>query len=199
MEERLSETLKQLERAVEAAVVAGFFSPEQILDKLPYRYSVWPEIKAEELRSYVEEFLRRSCTRQAEAQKSWPALTDCDRLDTAFAKLESQNILCRQNFSINLSNALAEIWDEIRRAEGRGREIRGFVFYHEQDVGSAMAGNLYLSFGSIEEEELADREIGSVIIRTLEENGLNVQWGGSLDERISVQIDWKRRRLQPGS
>jgi hypothetical protein len=194
MEERLSEILKQLKQAVEVAIVAGFFSPEQILDKLSYRYSVWPEIKPEDLHPYLEELLRKSCARQTEAQKTWPALTDCGRLDAAFAELESQNILCRENFSINLSNALVEIWDEIRRAEGGGREIRGFVFYHEQDIGSAMAGNLYLSFGSIERQEPTDRAIGTVVIRTLKKNGLNVEWSGSLDERISVQIDWKRRR-----
>lgn len=147
-----------------------------ILDK------VGPKILAQELQAHIDR------------QANWPEVTDCDRLDTAFASLEENGIISRQNFTCCGSCGATEIWDEIHKVKEAGVIARGYAFFHQQDTESAADGDgLYLNYGSIEEGEDAAVEIGREIQRELEAHGLSTDWNGKLSTRINVALDWKRR------
>ena len=126
-------------------------------------------------------------------QASWPAVTDCDRLDAAFAALESRGIVARQNFTCCQSCGHGEIYDEVEGARGAGRAVRGYAFYHQQDTESAIHyGELYLAYGSTD-ESLSTADVGERVADALREQGLSVDWDGSDRSRIRVSLDWKRR------
>lgn len=132
-------------------------------------------------------------------QKTWPRLTDCDRLDRAFEILERGGIVARQNYWCCQTCGSAAIHDEMLSAAEDGEPVRGYVFYHEQDTeGAAGYGQLYLAYGSFSGEDSDSVAIGKELVIHLEEVGLEPRWGGKLDERISVDVDWKRRRAGDG-
>lgn len=127
-------------------------------------------------------------------EETWPAVTDCDRLDTAFAKLEEKGIISRQNFTCCGTCGSAEIWEEIAAARDSGGPTTGYAFYHMQDTESAVDGNgLYLNYGAVEEGERAALDIAHQIVAELEANGLKTDWDGSWNRRIAVELDWKKR------
>jgi len=132
----------------------------------------------------------------AQAQEArWPAVTDCDRLDRAFADLENRGIVCRQDFTCCGTCGAAEIGDEIDEARQGGMLVRGYAFYHMQDTEAAVEGHgVYLNYGATTEGELAAVRIGHEICDALRTESLSPQWDGSRETRIKVPVDWKRRR-----
>lgn len=149
----------------------------------------------DELRPIVEAMAAEALGAHLEVQDKWPEVTDCDRLDRAFAALEARGIVARQNFSCCSTCGVAEIGDEIAEAECRGDRVRGYAFYHAQDADGAVdGGGLYLNYDSIEESEAPALEVGRVIVATLKEHGLETDWDGAWNRRIWVGVDWKRRR-----
>lgn len=128
-------------------------------------------------------------------QKRWPATTDCDRLDAAFAELESSGIVARQNFWCCGTCGLAAIDDELKEAESRGTEVRGYTFYHEQDTEAAVDGRgVYLYFGAVADGEADALAIAREIQTALQFYGLETEWDGTYGRRVWVALDWKRRQ-----
>jgi hypothetical protein len=140
--------------------------------------------------------LRNALAEQVLAERGWPSKTDCDRLDAAFAALEADGVISRQNFSCCGTCGSGEIRDEIAAAKERGRPARGYAFFHAQDTESAAeGGGLYLNYGACEEGEMAAVAVGHDIVAKLEAHGLRTDWDGSLSKRIHVSMDWKKRRI----
>jgi hypothetical protein len=128
-------------------------------------------------------------------QASWPAPTDNDRLDAAFAELDGNGILARQHFACCETCGAREIHDELDQAEKDGRPMRGFTFFHRQDTEHAVGGEgLYLSFGSADRDKTAAVAIGHEVVETLGRHGLTPAWNGRQVHRISLPLVWHRRR-----
>lgn len=139
--------------------------------------------------------------------RTWPAVTDNDRLDQAFARLSADGIVARQDFACCSSCAHAEIWDEVTDPEA----WRGYVWFHRQDTERAVAGDgLYLGYGARDEEPSGLRRllgaraggdarggpvaIGREITQALLATGLPVTWNGKAETRILVDpFAWRRR------
>lgn len=139
--------------------------------------------------------LRAVLAEHRRAEQSWPARTDCDRLDAAFAALEEEGVIARQNFSCCGTCGSGEIWDEIDEAKAAGLPAHGYAFFHAQDTESAVEGHgLYLNYGACEDGEAAALAVGRTIVARLEQHGLTTDWDGSWDKRIGVSLDWKKRR-----
>src|SRR4029079_1351153 len=79
-----------------------------------------------------------------DAQREWPSVTDCDRLDRAFADLNGRGIVARQNFACCSNCGHAEIGEEIDAEKERGTKVIGYTFFHLQDTERAAEyGYLY--------------------------------------------------------
>jgi hypothetical protein len=134
-------------------------------------------------------------------QRSWPARTDVDRLDDAFAALDRSGIVARANFSCCSSCG----FDEIDRERPVDRPSEGFVFFHEQDaewLGDLDAAVLLAFAGWTRGGDAGTRAgearlVGERVRAAVEEQGLAVEWDGSPDRRILVLLPDGRRRL-PG-
>lgn len=192
-DEELTKALEELRGCIRRDVAAGFRGEEEIrtgaLDMLADEYD------SEELKPYAEQMTREEMESHFREQLTWPKLTDCDRLDAAFADLERAGIVARQDFSCCMTCGSTEIHDEMRATSKRGLHVRGYVFYHAQDTEAAVEGRgIYLGFGAAQAGEAAALEIASEIVATLLKHGLAAEWDGTWENRIGVQLDWKRRR-----
>jgi hypothetical protein len=131
---------------------------------------------------------------QLDAQRQWPAVTDCDRLDRAFADLNRRGIVARQNFTCCNTCGHAEIGEEIEAERKSGTKVIGYTFFHLQGTEGAVAhGDLYLAHGDLAGDEAAGVKIGRAIVESLERHGLAVEWNGSFDKAVRVKLTWQRR------
>jgi hypothetical protein len=184
--------LEELAAYMTRDIASGFYDAEQIVSlAADVMGDEFPDGGAErEARRMLPELIAR----HRAAESSWPAQTDCDRLDAAFAALEGHGIVCRQNFSCCGTCGAAEIGDEMDAADQAGLPVRGYAFYHQQDTGNAVDGSgLYLNYGSTEPGEEAAMAVAGQIVRELEAHGLTTRWNGTWEQRIGIMLDWKRR------
>ena len=179
--------------SIETDVAAGFDSPTEISASAVSLFS--DEVDEARLRPIAQKLVDEALAKHRAAQATWPARTDCDRLDQAFADLDAHGIVARQNFADCGTCGVAEIQAEIDAVRKRGRKVRGYTFYHMQDTESAVSGDgLYLNYGSVDDSEKADLAIAGEIVQTLKQHGLRTDWNGRIQQRIGVKLDWKRRR-----
>ena len=171
---------------------SGFETPERVVEILCEERYEPGELNSREVEvSVAEAFLAL----QTE-MKSWPEITDCDRLDKVFASLNSKAIVSVQNAGYTQSDG----FDAVKEA-GRSRADRsnliGYCFYHGQDLERAVSGGgLYLAFGpkSSAREQEDGPIIGATIAQLLQELSIATEWNGSFDQRIYLPgLDWKRR------
>ena len=128
-------------------------------------------------------------------QAGWESSTDCDRLDEAFANLNEQGIVARQDFSCCNSCGFTEIWDEVEKEEKR-HPVDGYVFYHLQCTERAIqSGQLLLAYGCVEEDMAAFLRVANKIVAELRRVGLDAKWQGAAGHPIVVDgIAWRKRR-----
>jgi hypothetical protein len=189
----VEELIVELREQIESDVAAGFDDAATIVERAVDTFE--NEADAAMLEDHAGRFVAEELAAHGERQRGWPDRTDCDRLDAAFAALEIAGVVARQHFTCCGTCGLAEIDREIAAVEAAGTRTRGYTFYHWQDTEAAVDGyGLCLYYGSCFEGEAADLAIGHEIVAELERHGLSVQWNGSLDRRIEVPLDWKRRR-----
>lgn len=150
----------------------------------------------EALRPIVRELTDRTLEAHRQREASWREPTDCDRLDHAFATLDEQGIVARQRWSDCNTCGTSEIHTEMNDLAAAGRIVRGYVFYHEQDLENATSGTMFLAYGSTADDSSRAAAIGHDIVGTLNRFGLRTRWNGNVNDRIElVDLDWKRRRF----
>lgn len=168
-------------------VWSGFYSRKQIDDMI----SDILEDGADEpfLRASVEpEFEKK-----AVAEESWPATTDCDRLDFAFAELNRRGIIALQNAGYTISDGHSDVAEELHK---RGRAgVKGYCFYHGQDLERAIdGGGLMIAFGDLDDDKIQKTEVGKFVSDVLKWFEFDVEWNCDSETRISLpRINWQRR------
>lgn len=200
-------TVADLREDARQLVAEGFYNDDEIVNILTTWFTVDLETD-ETIRDpeVVRAVARRATAAAARAhrrqQARWPTVTDCDRLDAAFALLERRGVVARQNFMGCASDGLAEIGVEMADAQaGRKRPVVGYAFYHFQATEAAVAGGgLSIMFGSAVVNDVAgDKAIGRRVIRALREAGLSPTWSGNPRDRVLVPLKWQRRRPDPSA
>lgn len=196
MNKKLDEAVATMKSFIETYAKAGFDSEDEIVcASLEYMDG---EAEPSFLLPHAKKIARKAFKQLREEQPTWPDVTDCDRLDAAFAELDANGIISRQNFSCCQNCGSYEIGEQMQDAIDSGREVRGYTFYHEQDTESGVEGyGVCLAYGSIEESEEAHIAMAHEIVSTIEKHGLHPVWNGELNKRIEVPLDWKRRREFP--
>ncbi|WP_254913857.1 DUF6891 domain-containing protein [Sphingobium sp. Z007] len=182
-----------LRELVRRDVAGGFFDDDAILTNANDMFE--EELPRPLLRVEASAALRAALAEHRAAEQGWSDTTDCDRLDAAFAALEEEGVVARQNFTCCGTCGATEIWDEIEAAQEEGVAVEGYAFFHMQDTEAAVeGGGLYLNYGACEEGEAAAVAIGHRIVEQLQAHGLSTGWDGRLEQRIGVALDWKKRR-----
>ena len=138
-------------------------------------------VATEEFRAYLED------------QRTWPDVTDTDRLLRAFRELDTAGIVARTEFACCQSCGMSEIGAEVPK----GALPRGYVFCHGQDMEFAALGSgLPLAYGVFTDGGGASTQtrIGEDVAEALRRHGLTVHWDGDPGQRIEVDLRWRRRR-----
>jgi hypothetical protein len=182
------ELLGEVRALIAREVQAGYASDEEIRDQAIEVLSEEAE-PSDDLLDRIDDLVAGASSARAAEQASWKALTDCDRLDAAFAELEASGIVCRQNWTCCQTCGLAEIGAQIKPGK------RGYVFFHQQDTDRVVEdGVLLLAYGACSDVKAEQLGVANEIVKTIRENGLRVEWDGSLEKRILVRLEWKKRR-----
>lgn len=104
------------------------------------------------------------------------------KIKAAFSELAKAGITAKMNFSISISNGIAEIYDP---------KYRGYAFWHSQDhVRVREDGIVTLAFGAFAKKVTDDATvgIGREVRAALEKQKLFVVWDDSADSRIDVHL-----------
>jgi len=131
--------------------------------------------------------------KKAQAENTWEPVTDCDRLDGAFGKLDKMGICACQNAGYTMSDGYTEIAEALA---SRGKEnYQGYCFFHEQDVERALQGHgLTIAFGDLNDNPDKTIAVGQTVKRVLEEAGFDIAWDGTAKTRLNIPtISWQRR------
>jgi hypothetical protein len=179
-------------REIDGLVRGGFEERARIIEMLCEEMYAPGELDEAEVVAAVD----AAFASLARDKASWPAITDCDRLDQAFAALNARGIIALQNAGYTQSDGHDDVMQSYDEHSDRGHVV-GYCFYHGQDLERAVHGEgLYLAFGPIDARNEATEgpRIGAIIVEELKRAGFTAQWDGTFGQRICVPaIDWKRR------
>lgn len=179
------EIAAQAEQYVRETLADGYLGIEAIIRETVYM--VEDRLTSAQARPIVE----RLWLERVEEQQSWTEPTDPDRLERAFAALERDGVVARENFACCRGCGMTEIGAEMADQEG----ARGFVFFHYQCTRSAAEGHgLSLYYGDLENSPQVTTAVGHEIVAALDSAGLSTQWDGNPDTAITVApLDWRKR------
>lgn len=179
-------------REIQGLVRGGFEDRERIVEILTEEMYASGELDVDA----VERAVDTAVQEHAQAKKSWPATTDCDRLDAAFKALAQRGVIALHNAGYTQSDGYSDVREAHADAPDRSR-IVGYCFYHGQDLARAVdGGGLFLAFGPMDArtEDTEGPRIGRLVAEELQRAGLQVQWDGTFNQRIHIAaFDWKRR------
>jgi hypothetical protein len=188
------EDFDDLHEFIRVQVGAGYTPADEIVDEAVDVFAD-ADIDPAALQVAARAIAEQALAAHLAEQTNWPAETDCDRLDAAFAELEGVGIVARQHFSCCGNCGSTEIHDEIDQVSKAGQPARGYTFFHVQDTEHAVGGDhLYLSYGSADRDKDAAVAIGHEVVETLQRHGLTPTWNGKHAHRIALALHWQRRR-----
>ncbi|MDJ0365615.1 hypothetical protein QMK33_10660 [Hymenobacter sp. H14-R3] len=186
----MDETTEEYAAAIHLWVWSGFYLAEEVVDMLSEQLKDEEEAADEPL---LQRLIAQEFAAKQQAEATWPASTDCDRLDQAFATLKDAGIVCLHNAGYTMSDGLDDVAEALD--EHQSAATKGYCFYHAQDLERAAAGSgLWLAYGSLDDEAATKKLVGQHIQAAMQESGLVVEWDGDSKSRIQLpHIDWKRR------
>ena len=189
----MAEALEELRGFIAYRVREGFESVHEIVENAT-DYAL-EKYARDDLQPQIKRLVAESLAAHRAEQAEWESSTDCDRLNEAFAALNEQGILARQDFSCCNNCGFTEIWDEVE-AEEKRRPVEGYVFYHLQCTEQAIkTGQLLMAYGSVEDDPAQLRRVADKVVAELRRVGLTASWAGTTGHPIIVDgIVWQRRR-----
>lgn len=173
--------------SIKTWVWSGFYTQDEVQEMIDD--IIEDGVDVDKIRSTVApEFEKKAI-----AEKSWPEVTDCDRLDQFFGNLNDNGIVGLQNAGYTMSDGLSDVSEEIGFRDRS--KLKGYCFYHGQDLERAVAGSgLMLAFGDLDDTPEGRQAIGRLVVEFLSKAGFESDWDGTPDNRIHVpKLDWKRR------
>lgn len=186
------ELRKDIEDHIQLRVAAAFSSIDEIVEGIPDNFFEDEEEYTEEIADECLMIARRAVESLMKEQESWRTPTDNTRLEQAFADLEQQGIVARENWTCCQTCGHAEIGAEIEDASVN-RPMIGYTFYHQQDTDTAVeGGGIMLAYGATSESN--QLQVPKMIANTLSRHGFKVEWDGSTAQRICIpNFTWRRR------
>ena len=183
----MNDTDKYILDSIKTWVWSGFYGPDDVQEMIGDIL----EDDADE--AYLRSSVAPEFEKKLAAEASWPEETDCDRLDRAFAELNAIGVIALHNAGYTMSDGISDVGEVLHRKDRA--TVKGYCFYHGQDVERAVAGNgLMIAFGDVDENKAEKGSVGSLVRDQLETHGFEVQWNGDPETRLCIAIlDWKRR------
>src|SRR5262249_10537187 len=155
-------------------VWCGLYDPEEVAIRLAESRCVPGQIReaVDRLRAEVEKEVAKKRAEEA----TWPATTDCDRLERGVEGLEARGSILEEDAGLTKSDGVELVTEAYEDAEAEGEAgIVGYCFYHGQDLDRVMkSGDLWLASGDFLGDDERRVEIGRRIQRALQDAGFAV-------------------------
>lgn len=168
-------------------VWSGFYTADEMVDMVDDILE--DDCNGAMLKRLVEPELQN----KREAEKSWPPVTPCDRLDAVFYQLHEAGICALGNAGYTMSDGFAEVAEAVHDAPDG--HYHGFCFYHGQDVERAIEeGGLMIAFGAMADDPAHSLKVAQTVCDALKAAGFDVAWDGTIKQRIEIPgFQWLRR------
>lgn len=177
---------------ITAWVRAGFHTTEELLEIVCNELHSPDELDPDAVAGAILAAVRA----HEDDKLTWPAVTDCDRITSAFCALAECGVIALENAGYTQSDGYSDFRDAYASHPNKARVV-GYCFYHGQDLERAVRGEgLFLAFGPADPGDEATNgvEVGSIVRTELERVGLRVAWDGTFAQRIALpDIVWRRR------
>lgn len=188
-------------RAALSAALEGYAHPNVVAEQIrlnSFSMVLTPEESAGLTDARRVELAQLALAWKRADEATWPAVTDNDRLHAAFSVLEGRGLVCRENFLCCSSCARAEMDDEIAIQQEEGKSLRGYAFFHEQDLAaSCFEGKpLKIVCGPADWKAPDAESIGSEVREELERAGLSVRErfvSSTPIKLFDVDLVWRKR------
>ncbi|MEL7500793.1 MAG: hypothetical protein AAFN77_24585 [Planctomycetota bacterium] len=121
---------------IASMVRSGFYSRERLLEVFTEEMYAPGELDTNDVVSAID-------AQFAEYEKeklTYPATTDCDRLDTAFAKMNERGVIAIQNAGYTQSDGYDDVGEAYSQQPEKESNL-GYCFYHGQDLERAISGD----------------------------------------------------------
>jgi hypothetical protein len=177
---------------IDTQVRSGFESRERVIEIFCEEMYAPGDLDPDEVSAAVDAAIGA----HQQSKTTWPAVTDCDRLDRAFTRLTFEGVICLHNAGYTQSDGFDD-FREAYRSHSHRDTVRGYCFYHGQDTERAVeGGGLFLAFGPVDpkQEETEGPAVGRLVTAALTTEGLQSRWDGTFAERIFIpHFTWQRR------
>lgn len=197
--ERMDDAVQDILGFISRQMVNGYMPPHAIAGYAVTGFQDHPDYAA--LIAVAGRLTGEVLESYREVQKSWPAITDCDRLDRALAELERAGIPARNSYGYHVTGADNEDSTKKWGHSPGDRPARGATFIRDEQLDLAIvSGTLPLEYYSAESTREAKAAIGKEIVKVLRRNGFKPYWVKDAPSSfILVPMDWKRRWRSSGS
>jgi hypothetical protein len=110
------------------------------------------------------------------------------KLIEAFESLERNGIIYNAGSGYTEDDAIADLSEKLHEFTPDARKkVWGYCLYHEQDAARALNNKfLMISFGSLDDKPPTIVKVGEAVSAALRDQGFEVEWNGSVYERIRV-------------
>ena len=187
MEEKLKEEILD---ELEDMVLFGFDNQEELFENIKDMFY------DEELdNAWLMSNITERMAKHLEESSHWQEPTDFQKLLSVFDQLNREGIVSLHNPAYMRSDAEFDCVEMMNELEQMGVKVKGYCYYHTQDLGRAIQknGNLMLGYDSKNEVDEIALEVANRITELLTQKGFSVDWNGSVDTRIEITtIDWKK-------
>jgi hypothetical protein len=186
---------QEVRQEIDGLVRSGFYDKGRLIEIFCEEMYEPGELPEEEVANQID----LAFSRLSDEMATWPLVTDCNKLDTVFSKLNNRGIIALQNAGYTQSDGHDDCM-EIYHAAKNKNALLGYCYYHGQDLERAVRGEgLLFAFGPIDpdEEETKGPVIGQIIKEELEREGFIVDWNGTFNKRINVpNLVWRKRIMR---
>ena len=175
-------------------VASGFWPAEEIAETVLEECFDPAQVTSDD-EAWVGQLIEQAFAAQREAEKTWPAVTDWDKLAAAFAALDGAGIVALHKAGTTQSDGLDNVSEVYHGLGAEDSDVQGYCFYHLQDLQRAIDGHgLMLAFGAIRGDRAKGVEIGRRICAELARAGFRTTWDGTVDQRINIDdVRWQKR------
>ena len=109
------------------------------------------------------------------------------RLEEAFSGLAGDGIVAVHNCGYDIKEGVGDAFELYVHLLNNDFAAEGFCFYAFEDIEDALEdGTLKITFGDFENDEDKALEIGKTVRKHLESSGFNIDWDGTVNNRIEI-------------
>ena len=181
------EAIEQLEKDI----LFGFENGDDLLESISEMFYDEDGFDENWLKNEIEIRLKK----HQDESLNWVKPTDFEKLVKSFDELNKEKIVSLHRAGYTRQDGESDCSEIIDELKTIGITEKGYCYYHTQDLERAIGDEkmLHIGFDSYNHEDELAKEVAEKIVGILKKNAFNVNWNGSLENRIEIlNINWKK-------